>query len=63
MRRYRDTSPKAAAAEILSDIVQDGSSSGWAGSHEELDAMRAILRGFNVAYTDDMSGTWERVTP
>jgi len=60
-RKYSDIDRDG--AEILGEVFRRGESSGWAGSLEERDELARALRPYNVVYTDDMAGTWERQRP
>lgn len=59
IKKYADYSTKSAAAMILSDIALNRKSTGWAGSLENLEEMKVVLKPFNVAYVCDFTGTWE----
>lgn len=57
-RKYASSSAAHNAATILSEIALAGKSTGWAGSHEDLEALKVRLRPFNVRYVDDILGEW-----
>ena len=58
IREYSDC-PEMDAADIASEIIQTGESSGWSGSSEQQAAVQVILSKYNIIYTDDMYGSWE----
>lgn len=61
-RRYYEPL-QACAAEIASEVVVSGKSTGWSGSIESCETVREILRPFNIEYVDDMSGEYKPVGP
>lgn len=62
-RRYEDYDADVCAELIVTECVISGSSQGWSGSLEELEAIKEICSDFNVKYVDDFLGKWAVVKP
>jgi len=62
-RKYSNYSIKTCASLIIQDIIDNNQSEGWGGSFDELEALKNLLGKFNVRYTDDFFGRWEKVDP
>lgn len=57
-RYYNDYgTPRNAAAVIIAECVECGTSKGWAGN-EEFYEVEKICNQFNVYYTCDFTGEW-----
>lgn len=60
-RLYDARLPRESAASIAYEVVCDGVSEGWSGSHESLAAVQAILEPRGIVYFDDMRGSWHAI--
>lgn len=60
-RRFEDSTYTEVITTILSDIVRTGKSEGWSTNNVLIkQAVDSTLQKYNVYYTDDMRGTYER---
>lgn len=57
---YHDYSSNDCMIKIMHDIVNNGKSSGWYGSKEEVQDLGKKLESFNIFYVDDFHGTWKQ---
>jgi len=58
-RSYRQyCSPDEIASVIASEVILQQVSTGWAGDIEDKEQVEAILKPYNIVYTDDMFGEW-----
>ena len=51
------------AGLIAREVIEQGSSSYWCGSIEDVDGFDALLSPFNIFYVDDMIGEWKYRAP
>ena len=58
LKKYEHYGLNEAMSIILSEIVKNKVSGGWAGTLESLDSLKFSLAKFNVYYADDMFGEW-----
>jgi hypothetical protein len=58
LKKYEDYGQNEAMSIILSEIVNNKVSGGWAGTLESLYSLKSSLAKFNVYYADDMFGEW-----
>ncbi len=63
LRKYSNYSIKTCASLIIQDIIDNNQSEGWSGNLDDLQALKDVLEKFNVRYTDDFFGRWEKVDP
>lgn len=61
IRSYSSYATEQAGAIIMADIIRTGRSDGWQGDISTLNRLKELLAKFNIFYTDDMFGRWERV--
>lgn len=57
-RKYRSYGLKESVKTIICECIDNGSSTGWSGSEEELEKVKEFCGRYNVYYVDDMFGEW-----
>lgn len=61
IRNYRDAGIICSAGIIAQEVIITSKSTGWVGNLSDRQEIERILRLYNIAYTDDCRGTWERL--